>query len=120
MQASPRFPDLQPFSNTGVHRPSETAPPLDPTVGLCLWPYGGPRGGGRHFLSEVPLYVSKTVPNEMDKTPPNVLGVAGGKRRGSRLQTLNSQCLLDLLAWVSRRVNPPLILLAGPDYKKIS
>ena len=30
-------------------------PPQDPTVGLCLGPYGGPRGG-LFLMSEVPLY----------------------------------------------------------------
>ena len=30
----------------GVPRSKETAPPQDPPVGLCLGPYGGPRGGG--------------------------------------------------------------------------
>ena len=25
------------------------------TAGLCLEPYGGPRGGGRFLMSEVPL-----------------------------------------------------------------
>jgi hypothetical protein len=29
---------------TGVPRSYETATPQDPTVGLCLGPYGGPRG----------------------------------------------------------------------------
>ena len=27
----------------------------DPTLGLCLGPYGGPRGGGLFLMSEVPL-----------------------------------------------------------------
>ena len=31
-------------------------PPPDPTVGLCLETYGGPRGGVRFLMSEVPLY----------------------------------------------------------------
>ena len=31
---------------TGVLRSYETAPPYHPTAGLCLGPYGGPRGGG--------------------------------------------------------------------------
>ena len=31
---------------TGVPRSLEIASFQDPTVGLCLWPYGGPRGGG--------------------------------------------------------------------------
>ena len=30
--------------------------PLDPTVGLCLGLYVGPRGGGLFLMSEVPLY----------------------------------------------------------------
>jgi hypothetical protein len=31
-------------SGIGLPRSKETAPPWDPTVGLCLGPYGGPRG----------------------------------------------------------------------------
>ena len=31
--------------DTGIPRSQETAPPQDPTVGLCLRPYGGPREG---------------------------------------------------------------------------
>ena len=31
-------------------------PPYDPTVALCLGLYGGPRGGGRFLMREVPLY----------------------------------------------------------------
>ncbi|KAJ1478951.1 hypothetical protein T484DRAFT_2910247 [Baffinella frigidus] len=30
---------------TGGPRSVESASPWDPTVGLCLGPYGGPRGG---------------------------------------------------------------------------
>ena len=30
-------------------------PPSDPTVGLCLGPYGGPGGGQRVLMSEVAL-----------------------------------------------------------------
>ena len=33
----------------------EMHPPQDPTVGICLRPYGGPRGEGQFFMSEVPL-----------------------------------------------------------------
>jgi len=43
--------------STGGARSQETAPPCAPTVGLCLWPYGGPRGGGLFRMSEVPLYL---------------------------------------------------------------
>ena len=32
--------------DTGVPCSYETAPPYDPTVGICLGPYGGLRGGG--------------------------------------------------------------------------
>ena len=35
---------------------STAAPPLEPTAGLWLGPYGSPRGGGRFLMSEVPLY----------------------------------------------------------------
>ena len=30
-----------------------------PTVGLCLGPYGDPRGGGLILMSEVPLYAHR-------------------------------------------------------------
>ena len=33
--------------------------PQDSTVGLCLGPYGGPRGRRRFLMSEVPLYWGK-------------------------------------------------------------
>ena len=36
-------------NNTGVPRSLETDVPQDPTVGRCLGPYGGPRGGGIFF-----------------------------------------------------------------------
>ena len=39
---------------TGVPRSAEAAPPWDPTVGLCLGPYGGP-GGGAFPMSEVTM-----------------------------------------------------------------
>ena len=35
-----------PGGGAGVPRSKETSPPLDPTVGLRLGPYGGPRGVG--------------------------------------------------------------------------
>ena len=41
---------------TGVPRSQETAPPQDPSVGLYLGPYGGPKGGGHFLMSEVSLY----------------------------------------------------------------
>ena len=44
---------------TGKPRLSETNSPYDPTVGLYLSPYSGPRGGGGLFLMcEVPLYTT--------------------------------------------------------------
>ena len=52
LQQSPYFPTVLP---TGVSRSQETAFPWDPTVGLCLGPYGSP-GGGRFLMSKVPLY----------------------------------------------------------------
>jgi len=41
--------------DTGVPR-LKPANPEDPTVEPCLGSYGGPRGGGRFLMSEVPLY----------------------------------------------------------------
>ena len=40
---------------TGVHHSQETPPSEVATVGLCLGPCGGPRGGGLFLMSEVPL-----------------------------------------------------------------
>ena len=40
--------------DTGVPLSSENPPPQDRTSDLCLWSYGGPRGGGV-LMSEVPL-----------------------------------------------------------------
>ena len=34
---------------TGVPRSSESASLEDPTVGICLGPYGGPRGGALSY-----------------------------------------------------------------------
>ena len=39
--------------STGVPRSEDEPPPTDPTVGLCLGPYGGPQGGGGVLMSEV-------------------------------------------------------------------
>ena len=47
-----RGPDL---GCTGVPRSEETLLSYDPTAGLCLWSYGGPRGRALFLLSEVPL-----------------------------------------------------------------
>ena len=33
-------------------------PPLDPTVGLYLGSYGGPRGGALFLMNEVALYLN--------------------------------------------------------------
>ena len=41
--------------STGEPRPKETAPTSDHSVGLCLGPYGGPRGV-LFLMSEIPLY----------------------------------------------------------------
>ena len=43
------------WRDTGIPRSQETASPEDPVVGLYLGSYGGPRGGGVFFMSEVPL-----------------------------------------------------------------
>ena len=47
-------PDRPLLSLTGVPRSQETASPWDPTVGPCLGPYGGSRGGGVP-MGKVPL-----------------------------------------------------------------
>ena len=40
--------------DAGVPRSHKSAPPEDPTVGLCLGHYGGPRGGGGFLMSKIP------------------------------------------------------------------
>ena len=40
----------------GVPRSEETAPPQDPTVGLCLGPYGGTRGYGFFYERGAPVH----------------------------------------------------------------
>ena len=48
-------------------RLQETVPPQDPTGGLRSGPCGGPRGGGRFLMSEVPFNTGG------DFTPPTDL-----------------------------------------------
>ena len=38
-----------------AHNPP--SPPKNPTIGLYLGSYGGPRGGGLFLMGEVPLYL---------------------------------------------------------------
>ena len=59
--------DVTPFFGAGVSCSEETVPHQDPTVGLCLGPDGGPRGGGRFLISEVPMYLH--VPQEAGLSP---------------------------------------------------
>ena len=42
-------------ATSGVPGSHETSSPQDPTVELCVGPYGGPVGGGHFRMSEVPL-----------------------------------------------------------------
>jgi hypothetical protein len=61
---------LTPLQGYLAHK---TAPPLDPTAGLCLGPYGGPREGVTHqlfLMSEVPLFVQRllTAPTAVPRT----------------------------------------------------
>jgi len=52
----PAAPGIRKRSATGVPRSQESASSWDPAVGLCLAPYGGPRGRRRFLKSEVPLH----------------------------------------------------------------
>jgi len=45
---------LHPYDK-GVPRSKETAPPQDPTVGLCLGPHGSPRGGAVSYERGTPV-----------------------------------------------------------------
>ena len=50
--------ELGPFFRnqaTGVPRSLENAPPKDPTLGLSLWPYGGPRGWAFSYERGTPV-----------------------------------------------------------------
>ena len=40
---------------TGVPRAQQTASPQDPTAGLCLGPYGGPRGWAVSYERGTPV-----------------------------------------------------------------
>ena len=46
---------------TGVPRPQEPPPSSDPTVGLYLGSYGGPKGGGLFLMSEVQALLDEKV-----------------------------------------------------------
>ena len=48
-------PDTIKCGDIGVPRSKETAPPEDPTLGLCLGPYSGPMGWELFLVSEVSL-----------------------------------------------------------------
>ena len=43
------------YRSTGVPHSYETAHSQDPTVGLCLGPYGGPRGGAIFYEQGTPV-----------------------------------------------------------------
>ena len=49
--------------------------PKDPTVGLRLGPYGGPRGG-LFLMSEVPLYLVEADARGPDRHPWNRLSIS--------------------------------------------
>ena len=44
--------------SAGVPRSQETAFPQDPAVGLCLGPFGGPRGGAVSYERGTPILIA--------------------------------------------------------------
>ena len=50
-----------PCPSAGVPRSKETASLQDHTVGLCLGPYGGPRGGAVPYERGTPVFYPKEV-----------------------------------------------------------
>ena len=58
--------------STGVPRAKETAAPEGPTVCLCLWPYGGPRGRAFSYERGTPVTTQWTT-----KAPPPQMGGGG-------------------------------------------
>ena len=74
---------------TGVPRPSETAPPYDTTVGLCLGPCGGQGGGSVSHERGTPVlgfraHEWKDMPSQ--KCFGWRVGVEGLESRGWRLE----------------------------------
>ena len=55
----PRILGLSWTTPTGVPRSQETASRWDPTVGLCLGPYGGPRGWAFSYERVIPVGAGK-------------------------------------------------------------
>ena len=53
--------NFESFLYRGTSLTRNRALPWDPTLGLCLWSYDGPRGGWRFLMSEVPLYTESKV-----------------------------------------------------------
>ena len=57
----------------GVPRLHENAPPYDPTGGLCLGPYGGPRGGDVSYERGTPVPMQQqlflTCKAELGRSP---------------------------------------------------
>ena len=53
--------DRKDFDDTEVPRSQEIAPPQDPTVGLCLGPCGGPKGGGCSYERGTRVLISKVT-----------------------------------------------------------
>ena len=62
---------------TWVPGSTEPAPLWDPTVGLYLGPYGGPKGGGGVRMSEVPLYFTGVWSSDRVQRPGKCAEVSG-------------------------------------------
>ena len=60
-----KLPDLQ-----GYLSHKKTAPPWDPTVGICLVPYGSPKGGAVYYERGTPVRTIVSPPRETVAHPP--------------------------------------------------
>ena len=58
-----------PRSLTGVPRPLKSAPLQDPTVGLCLGSYGGPRGEGGSCERGIPVHLAAEAQRALGAKP---------------------------------------------------
>ena len=71
--------------------------PQDPAVGICIGPYGGPRGGGRFLMSEVLLYALHPKPCSKEEPWCEVCGIyrvrGGGLGVRDQGSGLRDKCL---------------------------
>ena len=82
-----------------AHNPP--SPPKNPTIGLYLGSYGGPRGGGLFLMGEVPLYLFASSLYLRFRTVVSSLDFRGLARSlGLILSSLNFRSLARILGLV--------------------